>query len=54
MKYQPKVPLHITIDQDQYQYLSQLADQKRTSFSQVVREILQEVRQGRENVNSNK
>ena len=49
-KYQPKVPLHVTIDADQYHYIGQLADQKRSSVSQVIRELLNEgIRKEREN-----
>lgn len=38
-----KEHLHVTIDSDQYEYLAKLVEKRRSTFSQVVREIMQEV-----------
>ena len=35
--------LHVTIDKDQYEFLAKLVEKRRSTFSQVIREILQEV-----------
>jgi len=40
MKYQEKVQLHVTVDADQYHLLGKIADQRRSTISQVVRELL--------------
>jgi len=38
-----KEHLHVTIDKDQYEFLAKLVEKRRSTFSQVIREILQEV-----------
>ena len=38
-----KEHLHVTIDRDQYEYIAKLVEKRRTTFSQVIREMLQDV-----------
>jgi len=40
MRYQEKIQLRVTIDADQYHLLGKIADQRRSTISQVVRELL--------------
>ena len=42
-KYPEKVHLHVTIDKDQFDYITKLVEKRRSTYSQVVREILQEI-----------
>ena len=50
MEYQEKRHLHVTIDEDQYEWLGRIVDERRSSFSQVVRELISQLmkRQERE------
>lgn len=41
-----KEHLHVTVDKDQFEYIAKLVEKRRSTFSQVVREILQEVMKG--------
>lgn len=41
-KYPAKEHLHVTIDKDQFEYITKLVEKRRTTFSQVIREILLE------------
>ena len=54
MKYQKKAILQATIDQDQYRYLGKLADERRSSISQVLRELLDKVIKEEDNVSRNR
>lgn len=43
MEYQEKKHLHVTIDEDQYEWLGRIVDERRSSFSQVVRELISQL-----------
>lgn len=46
MRYLEKVPMHIKVDADQFQFLSRLVDEQRSNYSQVIRELLAKIMEG--------
>jgi len=43
MNYQEKRHLHVTVNADQYEWIAKIVDKKRSSFSQVMRELIDEL-----------